>query len=60
MSGTVLSINTLSASHDNLCVSIKLTTMKRKATMKTMFSVLCGLAAALPRGTGKNRRGIWN
>jgi hypothetical protein len=43
MSGKVLSINTLSASHDNLCVSIELATMKRKATMKIIFSVLCGL-----------------
>jgi hypothetical protein len=39
----VLSINTFSASRDNFCVSIELTTMKRKATMKMMFSVLCGL-----------------
>jgi hypothetical protein len=39
----VLSINTLSASHDNFSVSIELTTMKRKTTMKTIFSVLCGL-----------------
>jgi hypothetical protein len=39
----VLSINTLSASHDNFSVSIELTTMKRRTTMKTIFSVLCGL-----------------
>ena len=43
MSGKVLSINTFSASRDNLCVSIELTTMNEKATMKMMFSVLCGL-----------------
>jgi len=43
MSKQLLSINTFRAGRDNLCVSIKLTTMKRKATMKTMFSVLCGL-----------------
>ena len=39
----VLSINTFPASRDNFCVSIELTTMKRKATMKMMFNVLCGL-----------------
>lgn len=43
MSAKVLSINTLSASRDNFNGSIKLQTMKRKATMKTMFRVLCGL-----------------
>jgi hypothetical protein len=39
----LLSINAFQAGRGNLGVSIKLTTMKRKAIMKTMFSVLCGL-----------------
>ena len=43
MPGQLLSINTFRAGRGNLCVSIKLATMKRKAKMKTMFSVLCGL-----------------
>jgi len=43
MPGQLLSINTFRAGRDNLCGSIKPSTMKRKATMKTIFSVLCGL-----------------
>jgi hypothetical protein len=49
----VLSINTFSASHDNFSGSIKLTTMKRKTIMKTIFSVVCGLGCCwFGGGTG--------